>query len=273
MKALIATDGSSYSFESIRQVSRMLSLERDQVVLYYSPPVVGATVVDLVVEQGQSALADLIFTEAINHLPEPWRPAVQKIVGSADVRADIVKSAEHTGANLIAVGARGLGAVARVLLGSVSRSVVHAAKVPVLVARVVQTCGENDVMRVLLACESAETGRQMAELLGQFCWRDGSSCEVLTVVPSVLGGSIPKWLAAPSRSAEMNDMIRVWVEEERNQLVAAQQEMQTVCQALPAPMKKSNAKVAQGHAATEIIDAAKNLKADLIVIGSKASTP
>ena len=113
----------------------------------------------------------------------------------------------------------------------------------------------------------------MAKLLGQFSWHDGSSCEVLTVVRSVLGGSIPKWLAAPSRSAEVEDLIRVWVEEERNQLAAAQQEMQTICQALPTPMKKSNAKVAQGHAATEIIDAAQNLKADLIVIGSKASTP
>ena len=95
MKALIATDGSASSFEAIRQACLILSPGRDQVALYYSPPDTGASVLDLVVEQGQSALADAIFTEAIRHFPEPWRPTVQKIVGSADARADIVRSAEQ----------------------------------------------------------------------------------------------------------------------------------------------------------------------------------
>jgi nucleotide-binding universal stress UspA family protein len=274
MKALIAIDGSAGSFEAIRQVCELLSAERDQVLLYYSPPAVGATELDFkTIEQGQSALAESIFTEAINQFPELWRPGVQQIVGSDDPRTDIVNCAHKCEANLIAVGARGLGLVARVLLGSVSRSVVHTATMPVLVAHERPTSPDTTGLRVLLACESLETGRKMAVLLGQFAWPKGSTCAALTVVPSVLGGSIPNWLAAPKRSAEVEQLIRGWVEEEKTQLADARQEMEAVCKTLPAGLHESSALVAQGHAAWAIIDAAQKQSTDLIVVGAKGSTP
>ncbi len=54
-------------------------------------------------------------------------------VGKPDV--EIAALAEEIGAGLIVVGSRGLGAMRRVLMGSVSSSVVRHAHCPVLVVR------------------------------------------------------------------------------------------------------------------------------------------
>jgi nucleotide-binding universal stress UspA family protein len=48
---------------------------------------------------------------------------------------EILDLAEEVGADLIVIGSRGLGAISRALLGSVSESVVKHAHCPVLVVR------------------------------------------------------------------------------------------------------------------------------------------
>ena len=61
------------------------------------------------------------------------RPKVQLVVG--DAAASLLEAAEEDapGRTLVAVGSRGLGAIGRMRLGSVSTKVVHAAKGAVLV--------------------------------------------------------------------------------------------------------------------------------------------
>jgi nucleotide-binding universal stress UspA family protein len=54
-------------------------------------------------------------------------------MGRADV--EIVELAEELGADIIVVGSRGLGGFRRVLIGSVSDSVVRHAPCPVLIVR------------------------------------------------------------------------------------------------------------------------------------------
>jgi nucleotide-binding universal stress UspA family protein len=54
---------------------------------------------------------------------------------SGDPDKEILRTAEGLGVGLIAVGSRGLGAVSRALMGSVSDSVVKHAHCPVLVIR------------------------------------------------------------------------------------------------------------------------------------------
>ncbi len=53
--------------------------------------------------------------------------------GNAD--KEIVRLSEEIGAGMIVIGSRGLGAVGRILMGSVSDSVVRHAHVPVFVVR------------------------------------------------------------------------------------------------------------------------------------------
>ena len=59
------------------------------------------------------------------------------------VAEEIVSLAEEIGAGLIVIGSRGLGKLRRVLLGSVSDSVVRHAHCPVLVVRKVEQPGQD----------------------------------------------------------------------------------------------------------------------------------
>jgi nucleotide-binding universal stress UspA family protein len=54
---------------------------------------------------------------------------------SGDPDKEILRTAESIGVGLIVIGSRGLGAISRALLGSVSESVVKHAHCPVLVVR------------------------------------------------------------------------------------------------------------------------------------------
>jgi len=53
-------------------------------------------------------------------------------VRQGDAGTELLRFAEELGDGLIAVGTRGLGFVARLLLGSVATKVIRAAPVPVL---------------------------------------------------------------------------------------------------------------------------------------------
>ena len=70
---------------------------------------------------------------------------------------------------------------------------------------------------------------------------------MVNVVPSLLVGSIPNWLAAPAPSPEVEELIKGWVEEEKSRLANARQEIQTVRMTLPAAFQESSAIVMEGN--------------------------
>src|SRR6476646_2802225 len=120
MRVLIPIDGSTGSFEAIRQVASLLRPERDSVALYCHPPQVSVRkkpVDDKVVEGAQHALATAIFDQARQHLPEALRAVTHTIVGQQDPKLGILLAAEQWSADLIAMGARGLTSMQRLLLG------------------------------------------------------------------------------------------------------------------------------------------------------------
>ncbi|MGZ8515509.1 MAG: universal stress protein, partial [Candidatus Limnocylindrales bacterium] len=60
---------------------------------------------------------------------------VDRVVATGDVPSAILEDAAAWGADVIAVGTRGHGAVRRALIGSTSRYVLHHAPMSVLVVR------------------------------------------------------------------------------------------------------------------------------------------
>jgi nucleotide-binding universal stress UspA family protein len=60
---------------------------------------------------------------------------VTRYTPTGDPAAEIVATADDFDSDLVVVGARGLGGMARVLLGSVSQKVLHHARCPVLIVK------------------------------------------------------------------------------------------------------------------------------------------
>ena len=81
--------------------------------------------------------AELSAIEALLNDIAAERPNVvtEKRVEIGSPADTLCQVASHTQADMVVVGARGMGATARVLLGSVSDRVVHHAPCPVLVVR------------------------------------------------------------------------------------------------------------------------------------------
>src|SRR5262245_42480153 len=113
MRVLIAVDGSSGGFEAVGQTAALLSGQRDRVALSYSPPVIhlegGAPEDATIVERARAALAEAVFEEAKTLLPSELRVTTEVIVGTQRAAHGIIVAAEAWKADLIGLGARGLG--------------------------------------------------------------------------------------------------------------------------------------------------------------------
>jgi len=132
MKVLIAVDGSSSSLDAVALVGSLVDPAVDEVAIYFSPmelekklPGQSRKIVD-------GAVA-AIFEEACKLLPSNFTKKVEAIVSSKTAAVGILESAEGWHADLVVVGARGLGAAGRLLMGSVSERVLRSSDRPVLI--------------------------------------------------------------------------------------------------------------------------------------------
>ena len=147
MKILIATDGTEHSKPAIEMVSKLALSFADSILII--------TVIDMAlpvsidmnsgfipsnfeIEKAVHENADKVLFESIEHikmlLPDKNIKVSTKILfGSPERR--IVETAEEIDADIIIVGSHGYNAWERLLLGSVSNSVVHHAHCSVLVVR------------------------------------------------------------------------------------------------------------------------------------------
>ena len=143
-KVLLATDGSSESGRAARvatELSSKVGLEMHLVYVEPTPSVYGIPERAVYAPDTQNHLEEVedYTQERLGEEAAKIRnyggqvAAVHPKVGRPD--AEIVGLAEELDADLVVLGSRGLGAVGRVLLGSVSDSVVRHAWCSVLVVR------------------------------------------------------------------------------------------------------------------------------------------
>lgn len=133
-------------------------------------------------------------------------------VAKGDPKTVILDHAAAMHAELIVLGASGLSAVERFLLGSVSRAVLRFA--PCSVALVRQTGSTGDTgLKVLLAVDGSEGSRHATEALAARPWPSGTEIRVLSAVElgmSALQGAfeIPAFDAAQLESQRAAAMKR-----------------------------------------------------------------
>jgi nucleotide-binding universal stress UspA family protein len=102
-------------------------------------------------------------------------------VAKGDPKTVILDHAAAMHADLIVLGASGLGAVERFLLGSVSRAVLRFA--PCSVALIRETGVERNAgLKVLLAVDGSEGSRHATEAIAARPWPSGTEIRVFSVV-------------------------------------------------------------------------------------------
>lgn len=181
-------------------------------------------------------------------------------VGRAD--AVILQKAEEVGAGLIVIGSRGIGAMRRTLMGSVSDSVVRHAHCPVLVVR-----GEPLAFptKVLLATDGSEEANLAASTAVEISNSTASELHVVYAEPVPYAYEFAAWESLPpDLPASINE--------------AAQEDASTKLDEQVQKVREAGGEIAgaharAGHPDAEIVGLAGKLGAGLVVMGSRGLGP
>jgi nucleotide-binding universal stress UspA family protein len=179
MKILLAIDASSASQAAVDEVGARPWPAGSQVEVLTAAGVSQPLALGEIVEEVNARAQKLVETAAVQ-LRSRGLPA-DGIVAEGDPKAVILDYATSLGADLIVMGARGLGAVERFLMGSVSRAVLRFAPCSVAIVRN-STAGGNGSLKVLLAVDGSEGSRQAVESAAARPWPARTEIRVLSAV-------------------------------------------------------------------------------------------
>jgi nucleotide-binding universal stress UspA family protein len=149
-KILLATDGSKEATDAARTAVDLAEISSSELYIvhvweplpllvssYGSLAYTDSEAVQTMLEQAESQARE-ILDEQVERIKDMGGTVRESYLRQGHPDQEIVRLAEEIGAGLIVMGSRGLGGMRRVLMGSVSDSVVRHAHCPVLVIR-----GEN----------------------------------------------------------------------------------------------------------------------------------
>lgn len=265
MRVLLATDLSESAGKAAKLVGA-LGLEKGsslRVVSALEPPAVAfeaytpppeAGVTDDMVGELRAKVSGFAGTLRIHC-------ALDVEVGVGRPADVIVSAARSLPADLVVMGHRGRGPFATALLGSVAAEVVDRAPCPVLVART------ETLRRIVLAYDGSEDSRLGADLVTAWPFLARLPVDVVSVVdvpfPWYLdGGEVGANVAAVQAYADALQRSR----EEHVRIADAGVARVARLGVIAAPRTR------EGAAAHELIDAAREYGADLIVVGSRGIT-
>ncbi len=266
MKILVGIDGSEHSFAAAALAGRLLAPAGDRVALYHSCGTVtlGDQMDASLHDRACQAVANVVFDEARSRLPGPLQADVELIQGEGHAGAAIVEASKRSGAEMVVVGARGLGRMEGLLLGSVSSNVVRSSHVPVLVVRGKPV--ESAALRLLLAYDSVHAA-QHASFLNQLTWAATATGQVVAVIESMSPSHLPDWIQKRARDADTEAMSRAWVEEHQQERQAKAEELAAYAQSLPTPFRSGPPLVIEGNPAEQLIEVTKRERPSMIVVG------
>jgi nucleotide-binding universal stress UspA family protein len=179
MNILLAVDASSASQAAVDQVAARPWPAGSQVEILTVVETPGFLTQGLASDELKARGQHLVDASAA-HLRSHQLPA-KPAVAVGDPKTVILDHAAAMHADLIVLGANGLGAVERFLLGSVSKAVLRFA--PCSVALVRETAAEGDSgLKVLLAVDGSEGSRHATEAIAARPWPTGSEIRVFSVV-------------------------------------------------------------------------------------------
>jgi nucleotide-binding universal stress UspA family protein len=201
-----------------------------------------------------------------NRLAQSAAAQVQALFPSWTVRAEtcgdspawgIILKAEEWQADLIVLGARGLTPIQRLLLGSVSQTVVTQARCSVRIARERSTEPEHP-LRIVLGVDGSAQAQVAVHTVAGRAWPSGSEVRVVAAINPSLTTAVASLTGQRWRTSEDADQyawIREFVEAAGEQLRAAGLVVSTVIQ--------------EGDPKRMLIEEAERWDADCIFVGAR----
>jgi nucleotide-binding universal stress UspA family protein len=264
---LLATDGSPESGRAARVATELSSKVGPEMHLVYvepTPSVYGIPERAVYAPDTQNHLEEVehYAQERLGEEAAKIRnyggqvAAVHPKVGRPD--AEIVGLAEELGAGLVIVGSHGFGPFKRVLLGSVSDSVVRHAHTSVLVVR-----GEAHRLpgRVLLAIDGSEESHLATKSAVEVAGATGSELHVLSVLETA---QLLPYMPYPGFEAWETSGTAEEAEQHARRLLSRVSER---IGAEGSTVEESH--LAVGKPDKEIVRLAGELDADIVVLGSR----
>jgi nucleotide-binding universal stress UspA family protein len=256
MRVIVATDGSAGARAATEWLTCVpLPATADVLVVAAVAPIppmldvpVPPVLADTAVAGAQSAADAAVAT-----LRTRWPGTTARVV-HGDPRRVIPQIARTRRAELVVVGARGLGTLARIVLGSVSTSVVHHAPGSVLVVR----GWTRELKTAVVAVDGSLDARAAAEFLASLPLGPTLCVRLVGVVEDTPG------VRAPGIVPGVREAIEDFAEHRRIEL---RKTLDEVALAFEAKTSAVERQVRTGSAAAEILKSAEG--ADLVVVGAR----
>jgi nucleotide-binding universal stress UspA family protein len=268
MRVLLAYDGSAGAAEAAAltqaipwpndTVLRVVSVI-EPILMPISGPWDRGAVLSSELDAAVTASADETLRGAVERLRASGR-SVEGSVLRGRAASAIIDHARDFRADLVIVGSRGHGAIATLLLGSVSSEVVDHAQCPVLVAR-----GET-LSRIAFATDGSPSAQAAEAILARWPIFAGLPIHVLSVAEVIhpwTTGVAPT-LYGQAREAYSEELRESKAEHQRIGAEAAAR--------LRESGRLAESEMRDGDAAGEIVAVAAQHSADLIILGSRGRT-
>ena len=198
-----------------------------------------------VVEEARTALAPRGF-------------AIETDVAMGDPRVEIVRQAEEWRADLVVLGARGLGKVKRFLLGSVSDAVARHARCPVLVVK-----GQRRKLgSVLVAMDGSEDSFQAVRYLHSLALPRQTKVRLLSVVERL------RYPTTAPRAVH-GQLVRMLKELEAERRGELDKVLERAAAQLDDKITRVTRYTPTGDPAEEIVATANDFDTDLVVVGAR----
>jgi len=259
---LVATDGSPQADVATRLVRslRLPSGALIEILRAEEPFASDAELPPAAYDALHAAIREEIDTEVASAkavVSVPGRD-VRAVVPFARAATAIVDEAKRIAADLVVVGSRGRGQIATMVLGSVAAEVIDHAPCAVLVAR------SAKLDRLILADDGSCEAMTARDLVGTWPVFAGLDARVVSVapIPEAMGVGPMRHEDASQAYAEAVDALRVM-----SQTVSSRDAALLTERGL-----RARAEVRCGDPAQEIVGAAIEDEADLIVLGSHGRT-
>lgn len=268
MKIVSAVDGSPHSSAAGTLLNRIPFPDDSEVVVvnvleevYESAygKQLGTLVRETLHDDRQGRAKSLVKAES-ERLSETFRSVREELlVGHA--AQEITSLASEENADLIALGARGMNALERFLLGSTSEKIVRHAPCSVLVARdsspaVAAQNAEEEPLRILVVCDGSAEAKESIAILTELPLDESAEVELLYVHS----------LVTTYRADILQKMSEEWRREEEH----AKADLDAAARQLEASgIRNVVTRVEEASdVASEILEVAEKWNADVVMAGS-----